>query len=228
MSKKQTKSKSKAKIGPVKKKTVVKPAKKKIVKKTKPILKKKVAKAVKVTVPKEDKTPEFFDIDDKNIRNNFGMPTKSKSEINTELERINARLKENSYEQKHEIKHEPTYEPTYEPRHESRHEPVPPYSKNKHQQRIAKIIAYMFVVIIVIIILIGALIYIPPMLEESVENGVCIVKMKTYVKGEKETLLLDLPDTECQTEHDCEDELLERRFSKWDIRLMSLECVEKS
>ena len=227
---KKTEEKSSAKKLATKKKAVKKTIVRKPVKKTivrKPVKKTPVKKTIKKTSSKEkvvskiiaprpvsitttvsDKAPDFFSVDDRNFRNNFGYPMKEKRDINSELNLIDQRMRILS----------------------KANEGIKDYSSQKNPSGIAvKIITagIVFVALMVLVLSIFMLIGardIP--LEEGIE-GICSVKLQTYDTGDKETAYTQLPDTSCSTKADCKSELINSGFAEDDVNKMSLKCEEK-
>jgi len=156
----------------------------------------------------EDKVPEFFDIDDKNLRNNFGYSYNAKNEIDDEVNKINEKIKQ-SYDTT----------PVY---HRRVRRPRAQYDDHM----VAKIISYFFVGVIVILLALGAVMVVTTYFQPAVEDGICMVKVKTVEAGDKDSNYVELPGTECSTADDCEQQLLDNMFSEKDVRGMSLKCVE--
>jgi len=199
-----------------KKTTVKKPVKKTPAKKTikKTSSKKKVTpniiapRPVSIKTTVSDKAPDFFSVDDRTSRNNFGYPIKEKRDINAELNRIDERMRILS----------------------KAYEGIKDHSSQKNPSGFAvKIITtgIVFVALMVLILSIFMLIGARDVpLEEGVE-GICSVKLQTYDTGDKETAYTQLPDTSCSTKADCKSELINSGFAEDDVNKMSLKCEEK-
>ena len=202
--KKKTTAKKAAKT-PTKKpvKKVAKRTTKKSVKKKAPAVTSIKADNIPQEVPKapekKHETPVFHADDKPVLRNNFGYSVGKNDAYDTELSRINEQLKKHTSS----------------------------YTKPKKHFDIPTVLGIGVMVILIIITGIGLIVLLSDK-DTFIDDGVCEVRIETYIAGMKDVGYTKLPETICNTSDDCKNFLLDRGFAQDEVDSMSIRCVERS
>jgi len=148
-------------------------------------------------VPKpSSKAPNFMNINDRNKRNNYGFY--SNSDVSKKLSAINKRLKDKPREWIHK-----------------------PIKKNK-----SDLLKYFAIILITAIVVLTIVFVIKTISDNQyIENGKCLITIKTVLQGKEIKQTLDLPNIECNKIEDCEMALIEKKFASDHINKMNLKCV---
>jgi hypothetical protein len=156
----------------------------------------------------EERPPSFFDVNEKNLRNNFGQPMKDKSILQNELFELNQKLYPEVPET---VRSEPII----------RKNDAAVYTKSN------KRIIWTTVVIALAILLGFVLFFLLSRFfsEQYIDNGKCMVHVDTLDQGKKEGQYIDIPSSECHYASDCEAYLEKASFTKEDIDKMKLKCI---
>ena len=140
--------------------------------------------------------PEFVDVEEKNLRNGFGMS--HTTDFDKRLAEINKRLEHHA--KKHTVHH------THRPK------------RKIHKPHFFKTVLITTLLVILVIAL-GAL-----WSERTVVDGQCSVRIVTYSDGVEEVQFTPLPGTSCSSVQDCRDVLHDRNFPEEEISRMEIRC----